>query len=93
MNIGLCVLYVIIIYIFLHNIFFKRKEGMSNNCSKIKGKLLNQKKEINSLKFKLNELDIYSKELETLLKSQTKSIIDNKNKIKSNSQDLKNKMK
>lgn len=92
MNIGLCVLYVIIFYIFLHNIFYT-KEGMNNNCSKINNKLLNQKKEINSLKYKLNELDIYSKELESLLKSQTKSVIDNKNKIKANSQSLKSKMK
>ena len=92
MNIGLCILYFGLIYIFLYNLFFTR-EGMNNNCSKIKNKLLNQKKEINSLKYKLNELDIYSKELESLLKSQTKSIIDNKNKIKANSQSLKGKIK
>jgi len=66
---------------------------MDNNCSKIKNKLLNQKKEINSLKYKLNELDLYSKQLETQVSSQSKSIINNKNKIKANSQGLKEKLR
>ena len=92
MNIGLCILYFGLIYIFLYNLFFTR-EGMNNNCSKIKNKLLNQKKEINSLKYKLNELDLYSKQLESQVSSQSKSIIDNKNKIKPNSQGLKEKLR
>tara|TARA_Y100000591_G_C21814639_1_gene689921 strand:+ start:620 stop:898 length:279 start_codon:yes stop_codon:yes gene_type:complete len=74
----------IVLIILLLNHLFRPKEGMSEgSCKNLKKKILQQEKKIREQQGNINELTIFSNNLEKEIKNQKSSINKNNNQIKS----------
>ena len=74
----------IVLIILLLNHLFGTKEGMSEgSCKNLKKKILQQEKKIRKQEGQINELTVFSNNLEKEMKNQSSSINKNNNQIKS----------
>lgn len=74
----------IVLIILLLNHLFRTKEGMSEgSCKNLKKKILQQEKKIRKQEGQINELTIFSNNLEKEIENQKSSITKNNNQIKS----------
>ena len=74
----------VVLIILLLNHLFRTKEGMSEgSCKNLKKKILQQEKKIRKQDGQINELTIFSNNLEKEIENQKSSITKNNNQIKS----------